>query len=213
MRCVRARRLISRDLDQRLSPTKRVALAEHVDSCPACSRFQKTLQQAREAMRGLPSPAVPSHLVDNVLSRVVEESAHGQRAIAAAIALFFMTGAFFVRGFVYPAVGVVTADLRLASGSLQGDKATTAETPGVVTREDLRERVAQTGGELIGTVADPMSGRLREVQVRVAARELAVTIAALEALTGARVRQPFLPIRAFAGAMRITLRLRVVAPE
>ncbi len=114
---------------------------------------------------------------------------------------------------MYPAVGSVTADLRVAPDSLQGEKAQPAVARIELTREGLRATVAVAGDELLETVADRLTGRPHALRVRVAASDYPAAVAAVEAFTGARVRQPFLPVRVFAGSMRVTFVLRVVEPE
>ena len=57
--CKEASRLISREMDGRLSVAERIALRLHVRICDACTRFSSQMQFLRRALKAFPGPDEP----------------------------------------------------------------------------------------------------------------------------------------------------------
>lgn len=57
MSCVRVRQLISESYDRRLSQAERLEVAEHLRSCLACARFERSLRSGLEDVKRLPEIA------------------------------------------------------------------------------------------------------------------------------------------------------------
>lgn len=54
--CKQASRLISEEMERRLSFAERVALRLHVRICDACARFTRQMQFLRRALQRFPGP-------------------------------------------------------------------------------------------------------------------------------------------------------------
>lgn len=54
--CKEASRLISEEMDRRLSLTERIALRLHVRICDACTRFTRQVAFLRRALQRYPGP-------------------------------------------------------------------------------------------------------------------------------------------------------------
>jgi len=104
MRCSRARRLISRGLDEDLSVMDALELEAHLNECPECSAVQHDLRRITGVMPSVCTTHPADSLVDDVLNRI--DSGGGRAvlrakrtrlgyAIGAALAAA-MAGAWFV---------------------------------------------------------------------------------------------------------------------
>lgn len=74
MKCSKAEKFISKDLDNRLSPKEKKLLEEHVKLCPDCAEAQKEYLQIVHVLRGekLPHP-FPGYL-ERLLARIEAKS-------------------------------------------------------------------------------------------------------------------------------------------
>jgi predicted anti-sigma-YlaC factor YlaD len=79
MRCAKARKLISDELDGLLTPNKKEALQLHLESCPGCREFRQDLAAIVEKAMSLPS-LEPSPSSWNDISASVGQSEREERA-------------------------------------------------------------------------------------------------------------------------------------
>ncbi len=82
MNCDRIRQLISESFDRTLTSAERLAISEHLQTCPECVRFQRTLQAGLNAVHRLPEIAPSRRLWETVHT----QSAMPQRWTATRVA-------------------------------------------------------------------------------------------------------------------------------
>jgi anti-sigma factor RsiW len=137
MPCRRARRLISREIDEALDLKETARLRYHLVTCPRCAQFRTTLRHARRTLHHLDEPHEPDSFAESTLAlwrrRNVAAPGAAARAIpftvnggtsrpavlrslvpsAAALVIMFFSAAVIGRGVFYPAVvplvGIVRA--------------------------------------------------------------------------------------------------------
>jgi hypothetical protein len=97
MNCDRIRHLISEGYDRRLTGSERMEIADHIQSCAGCARFERTLRSGLDGVSHLPEIAPSPELWEAVHTRTamapgltptrLAKQAGGMLGAAAAVAL------------------------------------------------------------------------------------------------------------------------------
>lgn len=72
--CEHAWELLSRQLDESLSPQEERELEEHLAACPSCRKEQEELAQMKEALRDLEEVPAPADFTQRVMEQIRAES-------------------------------------------------------------------------------------------------------------------------------------------
>lgn len=72
--CERAWELLSRQLDEPLSPQEEQELEEHLAACPSCRKDQEELAQMKEALQDLEEVQAPADFTRHVMGQVRAEA-------------------------------------------------------------------------------------------------------------------------------------------
>ena len=79
--CERAWELLSRQLDEPLSPQEERELEEHLAACPSCRKEQEELAQMKEALQDLEEIRAPADFTQRVMGQVRVESQEKPKVI------------------------------------------------------------------------------------------------------------------------------------
>ena len=79
--CERAWELLSRQLDEPLSPEEERELEEHLAACPSCRKEQEELAQMKEALQDLEEVPAPADFTQRVMEQVGAESQEKPKVI------------------------------------------------------------------------------------------------------------------------------------
>lgn len=79
--CERAWELLSRQLDESLSPQEERELEEHLAACPSCRKKQEELAQMKEALQNLEEVPAPADFTQRVMDQVLAESQEKPKVI------------------------------------------------------------------------------------------------------------------------------------
>ena len=110
MNCADVAERLSASLDGELAAEEALDVGRHVETCDACARRQRSLEQVRELLRSTPAALVDSSAFDaRVLARVRTDSAPAARAItgswlakAAAVVIAAGSAVVLIRDYVAP---------------------------------------------------------------------------------------------------------------
>ena len=75
MGCEETTQLLSQFIDDVLSPTVRVTVDEHLDSCPVCRAHAAELRSVGRSLRQLARPVAPAELVSAITDALIIEAA------------------------------------------------------------------------------------------------------------------------------------------
>ncbi len=80
MSCEKTRELLSQYIDDVLSPTVRVAVDEHLDTCPVCRAHDAELRSISRSLGRLARPAAPTGLASSITDALMIEAAARRQA-------------------------------------------------------------------------------------------------------------------------------------
>ncbi|MCX5900991.1 MAG: anti-sigma factor [Proteobacteria bacterium] len=98
MNCHDCKNVLSDSIDGTLSESEKARVADHMASCPACSRIEKEMRQALSAARRLPEMPLPDGFMARLQERLDQEDEKHARS------WFVFNRSFALRGAAFAAV-------------------------------------------------------------------------------------------------------------